>query len=58
VKGLKARGNLTVDFSWKDGKVTTYRMVSAEPRTVPVRMNGEDQIVSTLQNMVHQDYLS
>jgi alpha-L-fucosidase 2 len=41
VKGLKARGNMTVDLSWKDGKVTSYRITSAEPREVKVRLNGE-----------------
>lgn len=40
IKGLKARGNLTVDIAWKDGKVTHYRVASAEPRKVIVRVNG------------------
>ncbi|RYZ31420.1 MAG: glycoside hydrolase family 95 protein, partial [Sphingobacteriales bacterium] len=26
IKGLKARGNFTVDMTWKDGKITTYRI--------------------------------
>jgi alpha-L-fucosidase 2 len=41
VKGLRARGNFTVDFDWKDGRVTTYRITSADPRDVKVRVNGE-----------------
>jgi alpha-L-fucosidase 2 len=40
VRGMKARGNLTVDIAWKAGKVTTYRIASAEPREVTVRTNG------------------
>ncbi len=40
VKGLKARGNFTVDMAWKDGQVTTYHIRSAEPREVKVRVNG------------------
>jgi len=40
VKGLKARGNFTVDFAWKDGKVTTYKVTSPNPRGVKVKING------------------
>ena len=41
VKGLRARGGFTVDLAWRDGKVTDYRIRSAEPREVAVRVNGE-----------------
>jgi alpha-L-fucosidase 2 len=41
VKGLRARGGLTVDIDWKDGKVTNYRLASFEPRDVVIRINGE-----------------
>jgi len=41
VKGLKARGNFTADFKWKDGKITDYRISSPEPRKVRVKVNGE-----------------
>ena len=41
VTGLKARGGFTVDMQWADGKITTYRITSAEPQTVAVRVNGE-----------------
>ena len=40
VKGLKARGNFTVDIEWKEGKVIHYRVVSKEPRRVKVKVNG------------------
>ena len=40
-KGLKARGNFTVDASWKDGKVTEFHVRSPEPRPAKVRVNGE-----------------
>ena len=40
VKGLKARGNFTVDFQWKDGKVTGYRVSSPAPARVRVKVNG------------------
>lgn len=35
VKGLKARGNITVDFSWKNGKVGNVKLYSEQPRVVP-----------------------
>jgi len=41
VKGLKARGNFTVDMKWKDGKVTSYKVTSPTPRLVKVKINGE-----------------
>ena len=47
VKGLRARGNFTVDIEWKDGKVTNYRIVSTEPHQVKVRVNGEVKTLTT-----------
>ncbi|WP_052273202.1 glycosyl hydrolase family 95 catalytic domain-containing protein [Flavihumibacter solisilvae] len=49
-KGLKARGGFTVDCSWKDGKVTTYRIRSAKPARVTVRINGEKKEVYSTGN--------
>lgn len=40
VKGLKARGNFTVDFTWKDGKVVSYTIASPVAQKVKVRVNG------------------
>jgi len=45
VSGLRARGNFQVDMEWKDGKVATYRIASAEPREVKVRLNGQTTTV-------------
>jgi alpha-L-fucosidase 2 len=47
VSGLRARGNFRVDFEWKDGKVTTYRVFSNDRRKVSVRVNGETKVVTT-----------
>lgn len=47
VKGLKARGNITVDFEWKDGKVTGMELFSPEPQKVKVISNGSGQTVTT-----------
>lgn len=43
VKGIRARGNVTVDMEWKNGKVTAYSLTttSAEPAPVTVVVNGE-----------------
>ncbi|RYC67863.1 glycoside hydrolase family 95-like protein [Spirosoma sordidisoli] len=40
VKGLKARSNFTVDFSWKNGRVTSYRVTSPTARPLKVNVNG------------------
>jgi alpha-L-fucosidase 2 len=47
VKGLRARGGYTVDIEWKDGKVTSYRVTSAQPSQVKVRVSGEVKTVTT-----------
>lgn len=41
VKGLKARGNFTVDMNWKDGKIISYRISSPKAKKVKVKVNGE-----------------
>ncbi len=40
VKGLKARGNFTVDFKWKNGIVTSYNITSPTAKKVKVKVNG------------------
>ena len=37
VKGLKARGNITVDIAWKNGKVTSYDLHGANAKTTIVK---------------------
>ena len=41
VRGLRARGGITVDLAWKAGRVTTYSLTSRSPEKVTVRVNGE-----------------
>jgi alpha-L-fucosidase 2 len=41
VKGLRARGGITVDIAWKDRRVTTYRLAAKSPEKVRVHVNGE-----------------
>jgi alpha-L-fucosidase 2 len=45
VSGLCARGGFAVDIQWKDGKVSSCRIASAEPREVKVRIKGETKAV-------------
>ena len=40
VKGLKARGNYTVDFAWKDGKISNYKLHSVKNKKVTLVVNG------------------
>nr|MBP7556705.1 glycoside hydrolase family 95 protein [Chitinophagaceae bacterium] len=40
IKGLKARGNITVAFEWKDGQVTAYKLTSPQRQEVKIKVNG------------------
>jgi alpha-L-fucosidase 2 len=42
-RGLRVRGNLTVDLQWKDGKVIHYRITSPTPTptAMQVHVNGQ-----------------
>ena len=40
-RGLRARGGFEVDASWKDGKVTEWRVTSPTAKKVKLRVNGE-----------------
>lgn len=42
VKGLKARGGFVVDFSWRDGKVTSYKIYSQRGGKTVVKVNGDE----------------
>jgi alpha-L-fucosidase 2 len=41
VKGLKARGNYTLNFSWKNGVITSYQVFSPTGSSVKVKINGK-----------------
>lgn len=45
IRGLRARGGFIVDLTWNDGRVSGYKIQSAHPRDVVVRVNGETKVV-------------
>lgn len=46
VKGLKARGGYTVDFAWRDGKVTEVKVTAILPGEIMLQCNGEEKLLS------------
>ncbi len=48
VKGLRARGNYTVDLQWRDGKVTNCRITAPQAGQVTVVVNGETRMEPVL----------
>ena len=46
VTGLKARGNVTVDITWKGGKVSSATLRSAADMKATVRLNGRTEMVT------------
>ncbi|ETZ20198.1 hypothetical protein N824_08270 [Pedobacter sp. V48] len=51
IKGLKARGNFTVDMKWKDGKMIKFTIRSAKSEKIKIRVNGEYRLYTTLKNL-------
>ncbi|MGN7986361.1 glycoside hydrolase family 95 protein [Pedobacter sp. 22226] len=48
IKGLKARGNFTVDMNWKDGKITACKIASATPQKVKIKINGKLSTITSV----------
>ncbi len=48
VRGIRARGNVTVDMEWRNGKVTRYLLTTTTPNPSPVTVvvNGERKQVT------------
>lgn len=47
VRGMRARGGHQVDFSWKEGKVTEFKIRSKQPGKLQVMVNGELKTVQS-----------
>ncbi|MBL1410604.1 glycoside hydrolase family 95 protein [Sphingobacterium faecale] len=52
VKGLRARGNRTVDITWKNGKVQSYRIKGKKGDQVRVRMHGREEVYIVRGNLL------
>ncbi len=48
VKGIRARGNITVNMSWADGKVRGYSLTTTTPNPAPVKLvvNGKETTIT------------
>jgi alpha-L-fucosidase 2 len=46
VTGLKARGNVTIDMAWKEGKLTSAMLRSPVAAKATVRFQGRTQTVT------------
>lgn len=48
IRGLRARGNITVEMDWADGAVTSFLLTTTtpDPEPVTVKANGETLIVT------------
>ena len=41
VKGLKVRGNMSIDITWKDNKVVKYHLIGQKGNKVNIRINNK-----------------
>lgn len=46
IKGIKAKGNITVDIFWKNNQATKLSLISPFSQKVTVKVNNEEKIVS------------
>ena len=45
VKGIRARGNISIDMEWKGGQVTSYKLTTTgSPEKVSVLVNGKKKL--------------
>ena len=51
IKGLKARGNITVDISWKNGKLDKLTLESETDKTIKVTYGTLQKEISLLKNV-------
>lgn len=54
VKGLMTKGNIKVDMSWQDGKVTELSLVSKYSQTAKLQINGKICEIELKENEIKQ----
>jgi alpha-L-fucosidase 2 len=54
VKGLKARGNITVDMKWENNRLTSATLVAGEDCTIQVKYNDKVQRVRLRKGVPYQ----
>ena len=43
--GIRARGGITVDMTWKDGQVATLTLVAQKKCRIVLKANGVSQVI-------------
>jgi len=54
VKGLKARGNITVDMKWENNRLTAATLVAANDCTIQVNYNDKTQKITLKSGKAYQ----
>lgn len=45
VRGMKAQGDITVDFEWREGRIHRVRLCSSHEQKVTLECNGISKII-------------
>jgi alpha-L-fucosidase 2 len=53
IKGLLAKGNITVDIEWKNNKASSVKLVTPFDQTAIIVIDGEDRVVSLKANEIY-----
>jgi alpha-L-fucosidase 2 len=54
VKGLKARGNITVDMQWENNRLTSATLLAAHNCNIQVKYNGKTQKIALKSGQTYQ----
>lgn len=53
IKGLLAKGNITIDIEWKNNKASSVKLVTPFDQTAIIVIDGEDRVVSLKANEIY-----